>query len=149
MSKRLRVASAVLDTQVVLDWLVFADVAVIPLAHAVQRGDLLWIATDAMHAELTRVLSGTLAAARQFDASAVSRCFLRWSERRLQAPIAAPGLRCRDRDDQMFIDLAAAAGSSWLFTRDRALLALRRAAHAHGVTVLRPADWSPAAGATQ
>ena len=74
-----------------------------------------------------------------------NRCrgsFLRWSERcEPPPPAAAPSLRCRDPDDQKFIDLAVAAGARWLFTRDRALLALRKAAAGRGVTVLRPVDW--------
>lgn len=139
---------AVLDTQVVLDWLVFADAAAAPLAAAVQCGALRWIATDVMHAELMHVLGrGRLRSARPIDADAMSRRFLRWSERRDAAPAALPALRCRDADDQMFIDLAVAASARWLFTRDRALLDLRRPARAHGVTVLRPIDW-PASIAT-
>jgi predicted nucleic acid-binding protein len=140
----------VLDTQVVLDWLVFGDAAVAPLALAVQRGDVRWIATAPMHAELMHVLGRGVAADWRPDAGEVSRRFLRWSERCEPAPRAAPALRCRDPDDQMFIDLAAAAAARWLFTRDHALLALRRPARAHGVTVLRPADWPlPSAVAAQ
>ena len=58
-------------------------------------------------------------------------------------PVAAPGppLRCRDPDDQMFIDLALSARAQWLVTRDRALLVLARRARLRGVTVIRPVDW--------
>ena len=131
-----------------------------PLAGALQRGELRWIASAAMHGELMHVLGRgrrrLAPTASRPDAEAVSRSFLRWSERRDPAPAAAaPSLRCRDPDDQMFIDLAVAAGARWLFTRDRALLALRKAASGHGVTVLRPADWrlqeappGPAGGAS-
>ena len=50
-------------------------------------------------------------------------------------------LHCRDRDDQKFIDLAVAVGAQWLFSKDRALLALARPARVHGVQVLSPAQW--------
>ncbi|MDR2837425.1 MAG: PIN domain-containing protein, partial [Azonexus sp.] len=39
---------------------------------------------------------------------------------------AAPALpRCRDRDDQMFLELAARAGADLLVSKDKALLHLR------------------------
>jgi len=41
----------------------------------------------------------------------------------------------------MFIDLAVASAPSWLVTRDRALLALRRRAAARGVVVATPEQW--------
>ena len=91
-----------------------------------------------MHDELERVLNRGVAAPgcqieRPFRRpSNASRC-------RVEAGIP-PGtpLRCSDADDQMFIDLALAAGAQWLFTRDRALLRLARRASERGVVVLRP-----------
>lgn len=50
-------------------------------------------------------------------------------------------LRCSDRSDQMFIDLAVSHRARWLFSRDRAVLKLRRRAQAWGVDILRPDGW--------
>jgi predicted nucleic acid-binding protein len=45
-------------------------------------------------------------------------------------------LRCKDPDDQVFIDLAVHVGARWLFSKDAALLKLaRRAQKFHGVQV--------------
>jgi predicted nucleic acid-binding protein len=54
---------------------------------------------------------------------------------------ASAHLHCRDPDDQMFLDLALAAGARWLVSRDRALLHLRRRAQSHGLAIVTPEQW--------
>jgi predicted nucleic acid-binding protein len=85
----------------------------------------------------------------------------RWNPQREQAlavfdrhaelvddPVATqPALRCRDPDDQVFIDLALAQRAGWLLTRDKALLALARRAGPLGTTILRPDAWAAASAA--
>jgi len=133
----------VLDTQVVLDWLVFRDPSTAPLVAAIESGSLRWLTSQAMRDELEHVLDRGVAAAWEPDRAAIARTFERLSQP--AEPRAPPGplLRCNDPDDQMFIDLALAARAQWLFTRDRALLRLARHARERGVIVLRPADWQP------
>jgi len=132
---------AVLDTQVVLDWLVFRDPTALPIGRAIECGSLHWLATQPMLAEIERVLDRGVGAAWLPDRPAIRdtcRCV------GLQAEVSAfPTVRCADPDDQIFIDLALAAGARWLFTRDNALLRLAPRAHARGVSVVRPADWKP------
>ena len=48
--------SAVLDTNTVLDWLVFRDPATAELARCIEAGRLAWRATPAMRLEFERVL---------------------------------------------------------------------------------------------
>ena len=136
--------SAVLDTNVVLDCLLFDDPSARPLTAALAHGQLQWSATAAMLQEILFV---------------VQRPALdRWAGRRAavlaamehlpvvrQAPLrpAAGGWPlCRDAADQMFIDLAVATGTPWLLTRDKDLLHLARAAARRGVTVCTPAAWA-------
>ena len=138
--------AAVLDTQVVLDWLVFRDAGCEALAADFDRGSLRWLATPAMLRELAHVLGRGVASAWRPDRAAIRRAFERHGTL-VEAPaVVALPLRCTDPDDQMFIDLAQAGGAPWLFSRDRALLALRRRAAARGIGVLRPADWPPQGG---
>jgi predicted nucleic acid-binding protein len=130
---------AVLDTNVVLDWLLFADPAVLALAAAVMSGRVRWLATTAMRDELASVLARGLAATREVDAAALLAA---WdAHAQLQAASPAQSLRCSDPDDQKFIDLAVAAGARWLVSRDRAVLALARRAAPSGLTILGPAQW--------
>ena len=137
------IACAVLDTQVVLDWLVFRDPRVAPLAHAIESESLRWVASAAMCAELEHVLGRGVGAAWQPNRAAIAATCARLAHLVAPEPPPAPALRCADPGDQMFIDLALAANVRWLFTRDRALLRLARRARLRGVAVVRPADWRP------
>ena len=135
--------SVVLDTNVVLDWLVFNDPTCKVLAGQLDARQLRWHATIAMRAELCSVLPRPELLAWNADIERVLSVFDRLACVRPAAP-ALPlptRLRCRDTDDQKFIDLAIASGVRWLFSRDRALLDLAKPALEHGVEILTPADW--------
>ena len=54
----------VIDTNIVLDLLVFRDPAAAPLSEALGARRLAWLATDAMREELARVLGYPHLAAR-------------------------------------------------------------------------------------
>lgn len=116
----------VLDTNVWLDWLVFDDPAIAPIAAAVAAGRAEVVIDDAAEAELARVLGypfkdRVLAAGRQ--AECLARC-RRLSVRAGGAATTVALPRCGDPDDQKFLELAAASGAAYLVTKDRALLDL-------------------------
>jgi putative PIN family toxin of toxin-antitoxin system len=138
---------AVLDTNVVLDWLVFDDARVAPLVRAVTAGDLVWHATLGMRDELVRVLRRPVLQRWRPDLGRVLCTYdahvRPWVG---PTPAAASTPRCRDADDQMFMDLAVAAGARWLVSHDRALLALAGRARALGLAVVTPGAWAAAAG---
>jgi uncharacterized protein len=131
----------VLDTNAVLDWLLFADPGMQALATAIEQGRLRWIATAEMRGEFEHVLGRGLAAARGADRA---RFELAWGQHCTEhpaAPPAATSLRCTDTDDQKFLDLALATGARWLVSRDRALLKLRSKAGALGLAIVTPGQW--------
>jgi putative PIN family toxin of toxin-antitoxin system len=131
----------VLDTNVVLDWLLFRDAACAGLAEQLQTRRIVWLATGSMRSELHSVLPSARLAVWQPDTAHILRVFDDLVSICAEAPACRQGLICRDPDDQKFIDLAVAAGAHWLFTKDRALLALTRRARAFGVHILRPSGW--------
>jgi uncharacterized protein len=126
----------VLDTNAVLDWLLFADGGMAQIAHAIVHSQAQWIATQSMRDEFERVLAYPALAPRNPDAVAALAV---WDQHaQLQNVPAACALVCSDADDQKFIDLAIAAKANWLISKDKALLALKKKALAHGVVICRP-----------
>jgi predicted nucleic acid-binding protein len=142
----LAVPAMVLDTNVVLDWLVFRHPACMPLEQALADGRLHWLASPAMRDELAHVLGRGVGAAWAPDLAELWATWERWA--RATDPVAASGgaarLRCTDADDQKFIDLALAHGARWLLSRDRAVLRLARRARPLGLDVLTPEAWGAA-----
>ena len=124
----------VIDTNVVLDLLVFDAPAVQPLRDQLANGDLRWIATRPMRDELERVLAypqivkslshhqvQPVQVLAQFDAQ------VQWCD---VAPKAS--VTCKDPDDQRFIDLAVAHRAR-LLSKDKAILCMRKRLLALGV----------------
>lgn len=134
----------VLDTNVVLDWLVFENPSVVALAAAIGRRQVRWVATAAMRAELVDVLNRGLAAARGADIALALRTWDDCVDTCVEppAPPVATPLRCTDRDDQKFLDLALATRARWLLSRDRAVLRLSRRAAVRGTSIVVPEAWS-------
>ena len=133
----------VLDTNVVLDWLLFRNPACVALNAALVAGDVRWIASAAMREELAHVLARGTLEKWQPDLPAL---WARWDQHCTEVPAAAPlgpaaALRCSDPDDQKFIDLAVACKARWLLSHDRAVQRLARRLRDRGVTVTTPAAW--------
>jgi putative PIN family toxin of toxin-antitoxin system len=141
----------VLDTNVVLDWIVFNDPGVAFIARVIESGQARPVTSDACLEELHRVLGYP---ALKLDASARSIAFERYRSRAtlfdagvLPAPVELP--RCTDADDQKFLELAWHCNAHWLVTKDRALLKLARAVEKLGrFAVVKPGrfDWQLVAG---
>lgn len=126
----------VIDTNVALDLWVFEDASVDMLRAALDSGAITPLRSDAVDAEFAEVL-----ARPQFCVAAQRRQGLmaRWQTRALRVdPVTASALRCRDGDDQKFLDLAAAGNAAWLLTKDKALLRLARQARASGLRIAAP-----------
>ncbi len=128
----------VIDTNVVLDLLVFADRAAAPLQALLDRPGARWLATPAMRDELRRVLGYPAIAARLRGSGAAG--VLAAFDARTQAVADAPpaAARCADPDDQKFIDLAL-AHRALLLSRDKAVLCMGRRLAALGAWAASPA----------
>ena len=135
--------TVVLDTNVVLDWLVFRNPSCAHLDGAFLAGRVRWLASAAMRDELAHVLGRGVCDAWSPDLPALWATWERFAV--VVEPIvlmgAATRMRCTDADDQKFIDLALAHDARWLLSRDRAVLKLGRRTRALGLEVLTPDDW--------
>ena len=118
----------VLDTNVLVSLYVFADSRFAPLRTLMERGAWLAITNDACFDEFRRVLGYPLFALtdeRQQNAlAAYAESALRHAVPAAAAAISLP--RCKDRDDQKFLELARDSAADWLVTGDKALLRLAR-----------------------
>ncbi|QRN93433.1 PIN domain-containing protein [Archangium violaceum] len=117
--------SLVLDTNVVLDILVFDDPFSRPLVEALTSGRAIAWADAETLGELEYVLaypSFALDEAARRTASERYRSLLRMAPEATGAPPPLP--RCRDRADQKFLVLAARVGAHWLVSKDKRVLAL-------------------------
>lgn len=133
--------AVVLDTNTVLDWLVFKDAGMAPVVAALQGGTLRWLACEAMRDELARTLAYRTLAKWLPDSEHVLATFDRHVCILAAPPPSPQHLRCSDPDDQVFLDLALAHRAQWLLTHDRALLRLARRARPLGLLIVTPKSW--------
>ncbi len=133
--------AVVLDTNTVLDWLVFRDAGMTPVATALEDRSLQWLACAAMREELARTLAYRSLAKWLPDSERTLAIFDGHASMLPTPPVAPQHLRCNDPDDQVFLDLALAQGARWLLTHDRALLRLARRVRPLGLSILAPKNW--------
>jgi predicted nucleic acid-binding protein len=135
----------ILDTNVVLDLLLFRNPECAGLQAALDAEGVRWLATPAMREELAQVLAR---GGPKGWAPDLARIWSQWDRHCTPWPqpslvAAEPRLRCTDPDDQKFIDLALASAAHWLLTRDRAVLALAQRMSERGIEVVTPNEWAP------
>lgn len=128
----------VLDTNIVLDVLVFQEPDALALRMALEASSLRWLATARMRDELQRVLGYPHIEQRlRFHGLALEQVLARrdrWAQQVQEAPRCA--CICKDADDQCFIDLAVAHGAL-LLSKDDQVLRLRKRLARQGVVVSR------------
>jgi putative PIN family toxin of toxin-antitoxin system len=126
----------VLDTNVVLDLYVYSDPRYAAIHKGLQGGCLVWHATRGMRAELAAVLCYPQIARRLIknqqaasDVLATMDAQVTWCDTAPKSPFT-----CKDKDDQMFIDLASQLQCP-LISKDKAVLAMRSRLARIGATV--------------
>jgi len=136
------VPRVVLDTNALLDWLVFRHPACQAWEGWFREGRVQWVASSTLQDEWLHVLSRGVGARYQPDSQTLLGA---WSALpKLLPPPSVPARvpRCSDADDQKFVDLAVGAQARWLVTRDKAVLKLKRRLAAWGVEPVTPERWT-------
>ena len=126
----------VLDTNVVLDLLHFADATVTPIRLAIESGNAQCYASQTTLNELSRVLTYPAFRLDEPVQAALRARYQLWVGEPQAVTISARLPRCIDPDDQMFLELAASCQADILISKDKALLALKR--QAAGFKILTP-----------
>jgi len=127
----------VLDTNVVLDLFHWANTDAVPIMAALEDGRIECFADERTLDELQRVLTYPQL---KMTPEMMSERYARYSGlvQLVPAGEAPPLPRCKDRDDQKFLELAARCGANVLVSKDKALLKLRGRTTL-GFQILQPA----------
>jgi putative PIN family toxin of toxin-antitoxin system len=114
----------VLDTNVVLDLFHWANVDAVPIMAALEAGRIECLVDESTLDELRRVLTYPQL---KLTPDMIAERYARYSTLVTIIPAgkAAPLPRCKDRDDQKFLELAERSGADLLVSKDKALLKLR------------------------
>jgi uncharacterized protein len=138
----------VLDTNVVIDWLVFDDPFMSPLREGIAHRQIRLLTHAPAIVELQRVVTYPALKLSAEKQSAVVAAYLAqtivpalpqgFSTAQLLTPAGFPC--CRDADDRHFLALAFHARAQALVTRDKAVLKLRRRARKFRVNIQTVAE---------
>ncbi|MEM5438896.1 putative toxin-antitoxin system toxin component, PIN family [Paraburkholderia diazotrophica] len=140
--------AVVLDSNVWIDILVFDDPHTRPILAALERGTLRALIDARCLAELTHVLDYPQFEKRAVDKTAALARLARLSTL-VEPPVPTENVedtrplpKCKDRDDQKFLELAHAMQADWLISKDRAVLKLaKRIARDFGFRIAQPAPF--------
>ncbi|WP_042884737.1 PIN domain-containing protein [Cupriavidus necator] len=133
----------VLDSNIWVDLLVFRDPHVEPIRQALEAGTIAPVIRADCREELRRVLAYPQFARFDVDIDAALATVDRLTRLEPLPPQAESDAiklpRCKDTDDQKFVELAHFAGAACLVSKDKAVLKLRsRLRRSSGVEVLTP-----------
>lgn len=134
----------ILDTNTVLDVFVFwKDPQLEPLRKAVREREVDVITVAECATELAHVLQLDKVPATVETRERAAADFAQYV-RVVEMPAkAGPVPKCADRDDQVFIDLAVGVRATWLLSRDKKVLKLRKrfAKLELPTQIMHPLDW--------
>jgi len=130
----------VLDTNVILDLLVFKDPSAEPIRLLLDAKQVDAVRTPASMAELIDVIGRPTFKLNREDQATIVRAW-ETSSRLLEDMAIEPApFTCRDPDDQVFIDMAYSIRPAFLLSKDLRVLELRAIAKPHGVEISNQYD---------
>ena len=138
---------AVVDTNVWLDIHFFREPEAQSLAAALESPHWAAARCEQTDAELAAVLQRPRFCSSPAERSEMLEHLRSWQARTSLVRLKAQApWRCRDPNDQKFLDLAIAARASVLLTKDKALLAVHRSARRDGLMILTPREFAERLG---
>jgi putative PIN family toxin of toxin-antitoxin system len=130
----------VFDTNVLLSLFVFVDSRFAPFLDELAARRWIALTSAPCLAEFQRVLTYPLFALDSQCQQAAYAAYLALAEQvdALPLPIALP--KCRDKDDQKFLELARDGRADWLVSADKLVLKLRRGGRLDDLFRIRTPD---------
>lgn len=132
--------NVVLDTNFILDVYFFKNKTAVSLFHQLVKAGANFYRTSVTFDELKHVLNRD-----EFSKGTASKTEIldRWSAASINFESPLPSaLKCRDPLDQKFIDLAGSVAPSYLISKDKDILRLRRKASKLRMKFRRPDEFT-------
>lgn len=126
----------VFDTNIILDFFVFEDPGCRHFLQAPREGRILSFCTPSTLEELRLVLSRSLFS---LPSEEQEKILTNWKALSVTLEdISQEALKCRDSDDNKFLDLAFQVKPCTLVSKDKLVLRVRSKARKFGITICRP-----------
>ncbi len=125
----------VLDTNILLDILVFDDERAHPLRAALDAELLDAVATDKTFAEFMDVIGREQFSLEKDQQDLISEQWKKWARIISDDELCQAPWKCKDRDDQVFINLAYSLRPSALISKDKQVLKIAKRAIKEKVTI--------------
>lgn len=127
--------TVILDTNILLDILVFDDQRAHPLRAALTNRELDALATQDTLDEFADVIGRPQFSLNQQQQAEILLQWQSWSRMINQSDLQVAPWKCKDRDDQIFINLAFSFKPSTLISKDKLVLKLANRAIKENVTI--------------
>jgi putative PIN family toxin of toxin-antitoxin system len=125
----------VLDTNILLDVLVFDDSRAHPLRAALIAGDLDAVATEKTLSEFLDVIGREQFSLSQEKQNEIISQWQSWASLINDDVLDVAPWKCKDRDDQVFINLAYTLKPAMLISKDKLVLKIAKRAQKDGIVI--------------
>ena len=125
----------ILDTNILLDILVFDDERAHPLRAALDAELLDAVATDKTFAEFLDVIGREQFSLEKEQQDLIREQWKKWARIISDEELCQAPWKCKDRDDQVFINLAYSLRPSALISKDKQVLKIAKRAIKEKVTI--------------
>ena len=130
----------VLDTNVILDLLVFKDPSAESIRHLLDAKLVDAVRSEASMLELVEVIQRPTFKLSREEQEAILQAWESSARLLENAAIEPAPFTCRDLDDQVFLDMAYSIRPALLLSKDLRVLELRAIAKPHGVEISNQYD---------
>ena len=129
-----------LDTNVILDLLVFKDLVAEPIRQLLDAKLVDAVRSEASMLELIDVIQRPTFKLNQEEQAIILQAWESVTRLLENAAIESAPFTCRDLDDQIFLDMAYSIRPALLLSKDLLVLELRAIAKTHGVEISNQYD---------
>ena len=130
-----------LDTNVILDLLVFKDPSTEPIRLMLDAKIVDAVRSEASMLELVDVIQRPIFKLSQQEQEMILQAWEGVTRLLENTAIESAPFICRDLDDQIFLDMAYSIRPAVLFSKDLRVLELRVSAKGHGVEITNQYDY--------